>query len=144
MIPVRFYYADIKPIRINGKRSIREFIIKIFQLERKPLKEVIYVFCSDDYLLDINASFLHHDFHTDIISFDLSEGLHTIGEIYISVQRVKENALEYSSTFGDELSRVIFHGALHLCGYKDKRKSEIRIMRQKEEYYLQLYKENYC
>ncbi|HKG67333.1 MAG TPA: rRNA maturation RNase YbeY [Segetibacter sp.] len=138
MASVRFYYADVRPIRVNKKRIVREFVGDIFSHEGKELKLLNYVFCSDSYLLTINKSFLKHDFFTDIISFDLSEGVGTVGEIYISLDRVKENSAIHSTTFSGELLRVICHGALHLCGYRDKKKSEITLMRQKEDYYLRL------
>src|SRR5215210_1127774 len=138
MASVRFYYADVRPIRVNKKRIVREFVGDIFSHEGKELKLLNYVFCSDSYLLTINKSFLKHDFFTDIISFDLSEGVGTVGEVYISLDRVKENSVIHSTTFSDELFRVIIHGALHLCGYRDKKKSEITLMRQKEDYYLRL------
>lgn len=141
MALVNFFYADIKPISICKKTNIKRFITQLFVYEGKRLKELNYIFCSDSYLLDINILFLKHNFLTDIISFDLTEKSDTIGEIYVSVERVRENASIHSATFNNELLRVIFHGALHLCGYKDKKKSEITLMRQKEDYYLQLFEE---
>jgi len=91
--------------------------------------------------MEINRAFLNHDTYTDIITFDLSEGVGIVGEVYVSVDRVKENARLELVTFESELLRVLFHGALHLCGFNDKKKSEIIEMRQKEDYYLQLYSE---
>jgi len=103
--------------------------------------ELTYVFCSDDYLLDINRNFLQHDYYTDIITFDLSENnKQTIAEIYVSLDRIKDNAKTLETSPKDETLRVIFHGALHLCGYKDKSKADIKTMRAKEEYYIGLYK----
>jgi probable rRNA maturation factor len=108
--------------------------------EGKQLAELQYIFCSDEYLLAINREFLHHDFFTDIITFDLSEkGQPINAEIYISVDRVGENAADYSSSFKKELHRVIFHGALHLCGYKDKKPKDVQLMRQMEDEWLVLY-----
>ena len=100
-----------------------------------------YIFCSDEYLLEVNNNFLQHDFYTDIITFDLSlsKTSPTIGEIYISVDRVKENAITHKTSFELELHRVIFHGALHLCGYKDKTKKDALLMRDKEEDCLSMY-----
>ncbi len=138
MSPVRFNYADVKPMSLNKKSIIKEFVADIFSREGKKLRHLNYIFCSDNYLLEINKIFLKHDSFTDIISFDLSEGGEIAGEVYISIDRVKENAIHFSANFNAELLRVILHGALHLCGYKDKKKSEITRMRQKEEYYLQL------
>ena len=142
MSKVSFNYADIKPINLTGKQKVKQFIELLFKKEKKPLNQLDYIFCSDPYLLEINKSFLQHDYFTDIITFDLSEGKETIGEIYISVDTVKDNAKDHTVTFQNELLRVIFHGALHLCGYGDKKKSEITIMRQKEDYYLHLYHQN--
>lgn len=122
---------------------IKETVAEIFSNEGKELRLLNYIFCSDHYLLDINKAFLNHDFFTDVISFDLSEGESMIGEVYISMDRVKENAILHSATFEKELLRIIFHAALHLCGYKDKKKSEITIMREKEDYYLQFFQKNY-
>lgn len=139
MPSVHFYYADINPLSITKKKLIKNFIRQIFTNEGKPLSSLDYIFCSDLYLLEINKNFLKHDYFTDIISFDLSEAEEVVGEVYISVDRVKENGVLHSSSFNEELLRVIFHGALHLCGYKDKKKSEITVMRAKEDYYLKLF-----
>lgn len=98
-----------------------------------------FIFCSDENLLELNRIHLNHDFLTDILTFDLSESEHSlISEIYISTDRVRENARQFDVPFLQELTRVIIHGTLHLCGYKDKKKSEISLMRQKEAYYLRL------
>ena len=141
MSHVRFNYANVKPVTLGHKRSIKDFVATLFFNEGKILKVINYIFCNDEYLLQINQSFLNHDTYTDIISFDLSDSEEIVGEIYISTERVKENSSLHSEKFQIELLRVIFHGALHLCGYRDKKKSEITIMRQKEDYYLQLWKE---
>lgn len=136
---IRFNYADVKPITVNNKGLIKKQVAEIFISEKKKINQVDYIFCSDYFLLEINKSFLQHDFFTDVITFDLSNTKDIRGEIYISVDRVRENAIIYSKTYRSEILRVIFHGALHLCGYQDKRKSEITVMRQKEDYYLQLF-----
>ena len=136
MEQVRFNYADINSITLTKKKEVKLLIANIFKQEGKELQYIDYIFCSDEYLLNINRSFLHHDYYTDIITFDLSENKGIIGEVYISADRVKDNAITLQSTFSQEMLRVIFHGALHLCGYKDKKKSEITLMRQKEDYYL--------
>jgi probable rRNA maturation factor len=99
-----------------------------------------YIFCTDEYLLQVNRDFLQHDYYTDIITFDLSDTSKRVsGEIYISVDRVKDNALTQGVSFTEELHRVIFHGALHLCGYKDKKPAEVKAMRSAEDKYLELY-----
>ena len=99
--------------------------------------EINYVFCSDDYLHKINIEFLNHDTLTDIISFDYSVGKELHGDIYVSVDRVKENASDFNVEFRDELARVIIHGVLHYCGYKDKSDKDAKLMRRKEDYYLE-------
>ena len=98
--------------------------------------EINYIFCSDDYLHKINMDFLEHDTLTDIISFDYSVGKELHGDIYISVDRVRENASDFEVSFNDEMSRVMIHGVLHYCGYKDKTEEDKRAMRSKEDYYL--------
>ncbi|MDB5247224.1 MAG: metal-dependent hydrolase YbeY [Segetibacter sp.] len=142
MANVRFSYADVKPISLPGKKALKEFIKRLFSLEGKTVLSINYVFCSDPYLLEINKSFLQHDYLTDIITFDLSEGELVESEVYISVDRVRENALIHNTVYRTELLRVMFHGALHLCGYRDKKKSEITIMREKEESYLRLFEQS--
>ena len=140
MYSVSFATADATaPFR--HKTHLRLFIAEIFRLEKKPLDHLQYVFCTDDYLVGINNQFLQHDDYTDIITFDLSDSEATTGEIYISIDRVKENAIVHQTPFQQEIQRVIFHGALHLCGYKDKKKSEIITMRYKEEVYLRLFEQ---
>jgi probable rRNA maturation factor len=104
---------------------------------------VNYIFCSDHYLLQINKQFLQHDYFTDIITFDLSVTDVIEAEIYISVDRVRDNASTLKVSFEDEILRVIIHGALHLCGYKDKKKSEIEKMRNREGHYMRLYKQSF-
>ncbi len=135
---IRFNYADVKSISLKKKTIIKELVAEIFSNDGRILEVLNYIFCSDEYLLKINKAFLNHDFLTDVITFDLSFSKTTIGEVYVSVDRVKDNAILHSAAFQTELTRVIFHGALHLCGYRDKKKSEITLMRQKEDYYLQL------
>ena len=114
-------------------------VVSIFKKEKKELERIDYVFCSDEYLLKINQDFLQHDYYTDIITFDLSESTSVIGEIYISLDRVTDNAELNKVDFTEEFARVLFHGALHLCGYQDKKKSEIKTMRSKEDHYLTLF-----
>lgn len=137
---VSFQSAD-RPFRFAGKTVLKTFIANLFKKEKKVLANITYIFCSDAYLLQMNRDFLAHDFYTDVITFGLSEEGHPIeAEVYISLDRVKDNASTQGTTFREETLRVIFHGALHLCGYKDKKKSEISLMRQKEDQYLLLYK----
>ena len=137
---ILFRNAD-KTFLFPNKKGLKQFIELLFKKEKKGLYELTYVFCSDEYLLGINKDFLKHDFYTDIITFDLSENnKQTIGEIYISLERIKDNAKTMNTSIKEETLRVIFHGALHLCVYKDKSKADIIKMRMKEDYYLSLYK----
>lgn len=94
------------------------------------------IFCSDDYLLDINRSYLNHDYYTDIITFDYSEGIVISGDLFISIDRIIDNSKLFNVSFNQELCRVIYHGFLHLCGYKDKTEEDIKLMRNKESFYL--------
>ncbi len=142
MATIKFYCADIHTTPITNKKFLKSFISYLFKKEKKSLASLSYVFASDNYLLEINQKHLKHNFFTDIITFDLSNNTkEIIGEAYISVERVRENAIKQKTTLKKELLRVIFHGALHLCDYTDKKKSEITIMRQKEEEYLCLFEE---
>lgn len=117
---------------LTNKEQIASWISTIVTNEKHELGEVTYIFCDDAYLHKLNLQFLQHDTLTDIISFDNSLGIQIHGEIYISIERVRENAKEFSETFTDELHRVIIHGMLHFCGYKDKTKEEESKMREKE------------
>lgn len=127
-------------VGLKDRTRLKGFIEDLFKREEQGLNQLQYVFCTDEYLLQLNQEFLQHDTYTDIVTFELSPdpGV-TEGEIYISIDRVKENAEQFGVTENYELHRVMFHGALHLCGYKDKSKKEQEIMRQKEDEYLQLY-----
>lgn len=139
MSQVQFRYADQR-LSLSGKNTIKAFVAGIFKKEKTALSEITYVFCSDAFLLQMNRDFLQHDYYTDIITFGLSEkGAPVEAEVYISIDRVKDNAANLGTSFRQEALRVIFHGALHLCGYKDKKKSEIALMRQKEDQYLRLF-----
>jgi probable rRNA maturation factor len=130
----------LHPIALKDRAGLKRFLASLFKKEKKPLGELQYIFCSDDYLLQINRQYLNHNFFTDIITFDLSEKGQSINaEIYISVDRVRENAREFGCSLRQELHRVMFHGALHLCGYKDKTIAEKKIMRKMEEKYLHLW-----
>jgi probable rRNA maturation factor len=138
MQKVFFHYAD-RNLSIKEKKSIHQSVEYIFQNENKPLNRMDYIFCSDDYLLEINKTYLKHDFYTDIVTFDLSikNSDETIGEIYISVDRIIDNAKKLNQPLYNEKLRVIFHGALHLCGYLDKKEADEKLMRSKEDFYIQ-------
>lgn len=134
---VHFHYQ--KKISIPACKRLKAFILNLFHLEHQIAGTIDYIFCDDDFLLDINRRTLQHDYYTDILTFDLTEEGEPKAEIYISIDRVRENARTFSSAFQDELLRVIFHGALHLCGYKDKTPSEAKAMREAENKYIRLY-----
>ncbi len=135
MPSIHFHNAD-KAFRFPQKRLLKVAIIDLFAQEGRLLECLNYIFCSDEYLLKINNDFLSHDYYTDIITFPLSEeGQPIVGEIYISLDRIKDNAVANKASMFKETLRVVFHGALHLCGYKDKSKKNSVLMRSKEDYY---------
>lgn len=135
-----YFSAHEVKVGLKNRTRLKEFIRELFEREEQGLSRLQYVFCTDEYLLQINREFLKHDTYTDIVTFELSSDPEvTEGEIYISIDRVKENAERYEVTGNYELHRVMFHGALHLCGYKDKTKEDIELMRRKEDEYLKLY-----
>ena len=136
---VQFFFLKHN-ISLRNRGALKTFISRIFKLERHKLKDLTYIFCSDDYLLEINKASLRHDYYTDIITFNLSETPGAIsGEIYISTDRVRDNAQQLSVTITEELHRVILHGALHLCVYKDKTVKHAKEMRDAEDKYLNVY-----
>ena len=138
-----FFRSSDRSLTLSGKTSLKVFIQSLFIKENFTLRSITYVFCSDKFLLQINRDFLQHDYYTDIISFPLSKKGEPIeAEIYISTDRVKENAQVHGKTYQNEMYRVLFHGALHLCGYKDKKKSEVELMRKKEDQYLHLFEKS--
>lgn len=122
----------------KNKLKIRKWVANAIESEGKILGDVNYIYCSDEYLLELNRSSLNHDYYTDIITFDYVEGLIISGDLFISVDRVKENAKDHKVSFEDELHRVMIHGIMHLCGYGDKSPKEAKMMREKEDYYLNL------
>jgi probable rRNA maturation factor len=138
-MPVNFH--QLQPTSLSAKKKLKLFIENLFLHHKKQLESLDVIFCSDAYLLEMNNTHLSHDYYTDIITFDLSTNKKApiIGELYISVDRVKENATTIKTSFQNELHRVIFHGALHLLGYKDKKKADITTMRSMEETCLSNY-----
>ena len=136
---ISFNKAD-KNATLGNRLAIKAFIEKALKKEGITIESLQYIFCSDKFLLDINKSYLKHDYYTDIISFDLSEIKgKLIGEVYISIDRVKENAKTHKTNLNEELLRVIFHGALHFCGHKDKKPVEAKEMRAQEDKWLKSY-----
>jgi rRNA maturation RNase YbeY len=137
---IKFHLQNVS-FSFRNRRMLKAFIMSVFKKERKDLGSLNYVFCSDRKLLEINRTYLGHDYYTDVVTFDLSSRPGPIdAEIYISVERVKENARLFNVSYQEELIRVILHGALHLCGYRDKSKSDHRSMTKKEDLYLDRYR----
>jgi probable rRNA maturation factor len=138
---IRFHF--LSPGTLSNRGKLKHYLLSVFKKEKKTLLELNIIFCSDTYLLDLNLQYLKHDFYTDILSFNLSAiGEPITGEIYISIDRVRENASNIGSSFKEELHRVIFHGILHLCGYKDKTSIEVHLMRSMENKLLTSYFES--
>jgi probable rRNA maturation factor len=135
------YYDEGVPSKLKEKRKLSAFL-KALVLEHLDVKKIdmTYIFCDDDFLLEKNQQFLNHNTLTDIITFDLSDAeTELISEIYISIDRIAENAAKFGISYEMELHRVIFHGALHLCGFKDKKKEDKALMTQMENECLQKY-----
>jgi rRNA maturation RNase YbeY len=139
-MPVHFHNEKIN-FRLKNKRDLKSWIRNVCLIEGKDLSIVNIIFTNDEFLIGINKKFLNHDFYTDIISFDYSEGVHISGDVYISIDRVKDNALTFDVSFNEELKRVIIHGILHLCGYKDKEDEERLLMRNLEDKALRIVNE---
>ncbi len=128
---IDFHYET--DFELENQSQLQSWISDIITSEGFELGELLYVFCDDDFLHKLNVEFLKHDTLTDIISFDYKVGKQINGEIYISIERVADNAKDYKTDFKDELHRVMIHGILHFCGFKDKSETEEQLMRQKEE-----------
>jgi probable rRNA maturation factor len=134
-MPIEFRNEKIKFL-LKKKAKVKTWIVSVIRKEKKALDQIRYIFCDDKFLLGLNKKYLDHNTLTDIITFDYSDHKKLIGEIYISVPRVKENAKKFEVDFETELHRVIVHGVLHLCGYKDKKKKDKEEMQKMEEFYL--------
>ncbi len=133
---IHYFTEDIR-FTLKHKTIIKNWLREAIAAEGYLLEELNFIFCSDEYLLGINQQFLNHDTYTDVITFDNSEVLKTIvGDIFISVDRIRENATQFKLDFRDEICRVMIHGTLHLLGYKDKTKAAKLQMTEKEDYYL--------
>ncbi|WP_434037229.1 rRNA maturation RNase YbeY [Formosa sp. 4Alg 33] len=130
------YFNYETDFEIANEEKLANWIITTIIEEGCKEGEVNYIFCDDEYLHKLNVEFLDHDTLTDVISFDYCIGKEIHGDIYISVERVRDNALDFKTKFEDEIHRVIIHGVLHYCGYKDKTDSDAEVMRSKEDYYL--------
>ena len=132
-------FSNDAKVNIKNRSILKKFIEEIFKKERKEIEFANFIFCSDKTILNINRQYLKHDYYTDIITFNLSETDDIQGEIFISIDRVRENAHKLGVSFNSELHRVIFHGILHLCGYRDQTKFEKNKIREKEDFYLTWY-----
>ncbi len=140
MSKINFFTEEIA-YQIKAKRKLRAWLTFCIKNEGFILEELNFILCSDDYLLRINQDFLEHDYYTDVITFDNSEALKTIlGDVFISLDRVKENARTFKSSTDEELRRIMVHGTLHLLGYKDTSKIDKKLMTQKENDYLEKFK----
>ena len=135
MSDIAFFFEDITSFETNQdfiKNQLQQLIIE----EGKEPGDISVIFCSDEYLLEMNKKHLQHDYYTDIITFNYVDDLLISGDLFISADRIKDNAIKFGVAFLEELYRVIFHGVLHLIGYNDKTEAEQKMMRQKENYYL--------
>ena len=135
MSKIKFFFEDTEPVNINTKKLGNE-VKSLINRELYKSGDISIVFCSDDYLLKINKQYLNHDYYTDIITFDYVKDEVISGDLFISIERIQENAQKYNVTKTEELLRVLFHGILHLIGYNDNSEEEIKLMRIKENYYL--------
>lgn len=135
---ISFFFEDIEEFDLS-KFNVEANIEKLVANEGKIMGEVNYILCSDPYLLEMNKQYLQHDYYTDVITFDYCEDNVISGDIFISVDTVRDNAKEYDATFESELERVMVHGVLHLVGYKDKTDEDSKVMRSKENQYLVLF-----
>jgi len=134
---INFNFETI--LHLEEEKRLKEWIAEAVAAEEFLVGEINYVFCTDEYLHKINLQYLNHDTYTDIISFDYRVGKQLHGDIFISVDRVRENATKFEVDFNSELLRVLIHGILHFCGYKDKLDNEVNVMRAKEDYYVARY-----
>lgn len=133
---IQFFFENTDAISIS--QDIKTWLEDLIRAENKKPGAINYIFCDDEYLLKVNRDFLQHDYYTDVITFDYVKGKTIAGDIFVSLPRISENAATLSKDFDVELYRVLAHGILHLCGYKDKTDEEITEMRRKEDFYLNI------
>jgi probable rRNA maturation factor len=124
---------------LPNEDQLSNWLSQVILSESKKEGEINYIFCDDEYLLNLNEQYLDHDTLTDIISFDYTVGNELHGDIFISVERVRENAQDFNVTFDEELKRVLVHGVLHYCGFKDKSEDDEKLMRQKEDEKIKMF-----
>ena len=134
---IRYFQEDIR-YELKQKMQNNRWLKMVAGSEMRRIGDINIIFCSDNYILDVNMRYLQHDYFTDIITFDYCEKDILSGDLFISIDSVRENALFYGTEFVDELNRVMVHGLLHLIGYDDHSEEETAVMRQKENYYLQM------
>ena len=134
-----FKFSSATSFNLTSQERVSLWLLDVINKEEKAIKEVSFSFCNDKELLKVNQEFLSHDNLTDIITFDYSDSSGIIGDILISTERVKDNALDFDQPFDVELRRVMVHGTLHLCGYKDKSDDQKILMTKKEDFYLSRY-----
>ncbi|UBB89002.1 rRNA maturation RNase YbeY [Candidatus Kaistella beijingensis] len=134
---IQFFFENIDEIPIST--ATISWLEDVIKTENKKLGEINYIFCDDEYLLKVNQDFLDHDYYTDIITFDYVKGKTISGDIFVSLPRISDNAKTLVRDFNSEFHRVLAHGILHLMGYKDKTEEEITVMRQKEDFYLNVF-----
>ena len=132
------YYTQNIEFVLKNKSLNNRWLKLVAESEIRRVGDISIIFCSDNYILEVNQKYLQHDYFTDIITFDYCEGDRLSGDLFISIDTVMENAKEYGTEFTDELNRVMVHGILHLIGYDDSTEEEIAVMRKKEDYYLSL------
>ncbi len=132
------FHSEVKNFKIFRTRSLKNWFATTIYTENKQAGDINFIIVDDNYLLALNQQYLKHNTYTDIITFDYSEKAIISGEVFISIDRVRENSEKFDTTSELELYRVMIHGILHLCGYKDKTSADKRLMRQKEDYYLSL------
>ena len=130
------YELDFK---LEDETIYSDWISKVISSENRDEGEINYIFCDDNYLIELNQQYLDHDTLTDVISFDYSEGNELHGDVFISIERVRDNAADFNVAFDEELKRVLVHGVLHYCGYKDKSEDDEKLMRQKEEEKMKMF-----
>lgn len=134
---ISYFTEDIK-FNFKSKRLTNRWLTLVAESEIRRIGEISVIFCSDPYILSVNQKYLQHDYYTDIITFDYCEDDRLSGDLFISIDTVRENSAEYGTEFEDELNRVIVHGILHLIGYDDHTPEDVAEMRKKEDYYLSL------
>jgi probable rRNA maturation factor len=137
-MPVTFYKEEVE-FKLPSERKLSNWLVGIAASKGKIISQIAYIFCDDEYLLKINREYLNHDNYTDIITFPYKQGSEIESDIFISIDRIKENAITFKSTFEKELLRVMVHGLLHLLGYKDKTEEDVEEMRNKENWAIDMF-----